>query len=138
MTNARQRMLYGRTSPCMPSRFLGEIPEENLDWQGKPGAPEAPLGGEEEETSPPWGSGPDFGSGGFGRGGAAGYPAASAPRPARCRRRSGRPAGIAAAAIRRPGPVKTRRGLPRVRDRHGPAVADRHPIGAEKSRRAGC
>ncbi|MCI2058271.1 MAG: UvrD-helicase domain-containing protein [Oscillibacter sp.] len=36
MTNARQRMLYGRTSPCMPSRFLGEIPEDKLEWQGKP------------------------------------------------------------------------------------------------------
>lgn len=36
MTNARQRMLYGRTASNLPSRFLEEIPEENLDWQGKP------------------------------------------------------------------------------------------------------
>lgn len=36
MTNARQRMLYGRTSPCRPSRFLEEIPEENREWQGRP------------------------------------------------------------------------------------------------------
>ncbi|MCI2055853.1 MAG: UvrD-helicase domain-containing protein [Oscillibacter sp.] len=36
LTNARQRMLYGKTSPAMPSRFLSEIPEENMDWQGKP------------------------------------------------------------------------------------------------------
>ena len=36
LTNARQRMLFGRTSPCQPSRFLKEIPEENAEWQGKP------------------------------------------------------------------------------------------------------
>ena len=35
MTTARQRMLYGRTTNNMPSRFLEEIPEENMDWQGK-------------------------------------------------------------------------------------------------------
>ena len=36
LTNARQRTLYGRTTPCMPSRFLNEIPEENMDWLSKP------------------------------------------------------------------------------------------------------
>ncbi len=36
MTNARQRMLYGRTTPAMPSRFLKEVPEENSQWIGKP------------------------------------------------------------------------------------------------------
>ena len=36
LTNARQRMLFGRTSPCQPSRFLKEIPEGNAEWQGKP------------------------------------------------------------------------------------------------------
>lgn len=36
MTNARQRMLYGRTSANPPSRFLGEIPEENVRWEGRP------------------------------------------------------------------------------------------------------
>ena len=35
MTTARQRMLYGRTTNNMPSRFLEEIPTENMDWQGK-------------------------------------------------------------------------------------------------------
>jgi DNA helicase-2/ATP-dependent DNA helicase PcrA len=35
MTNARQRMLYGKTSPCRPSRFLEEIPEENREWAGR-------------------------------------------------------------------------------------------------------
>ena len=36
LTNARQRTLYGRTTPCMPSRFLNEIPEENMEWLSKP------------------------------------------------------------------------------------------------------
>ncbi|MGM9662472.1 MAG: ATP-dependent helicase [Oscillospiraceae bacterium] len=36
MTCARQRMLFGRTSPYPPSRFLSEIPEENMVWKGKP------------------------------------------------------------------------------------------------------
>ena len=36
MTHARQRMLFGRTAPAMPSRFLEEIPEENSQWIGKP------------------------------------------------------------------------------------------------------
>ena len=36
LTNARQRMLFGRTAPAMPSRFLKEIPEENMEWLSKP------------------------------------------------------------------------------------------------------
>ena len=36
MTNARQRTLYGRTTPAMASRFLNEIPEENMEWLSKP------------------------------------------------------------------------------------------------------
>ena len=36
MTNARQRMLYGRTSSNKASRFLEEIPEEDLRWESKP------------------------------------------------------------------------------------------------------
>ena len=35
MTTARQRMLYGRTSNNLPSRFLEELPGEPIDWQGK-------------------------------------------------------------------------------------------------------
>lgn len=38
LTNARQRMLYGRTSTNRPSRFLEELPEENYEWSGKPEA----------------------------------------------------------------------------------------------------
>ena len=36
MTNCRQRMLYGRTSANKASRFLEEIPEENMRWESKP------------------------------------------------------------------------------------------------------
>ena len=36
MTNARQRMLFGRTQSYMPSRFLKEIPEAEMVWLGKP------------------------------------------------------------------------------------------------------
>jgi DNA helicase-2/ATP-dependent DNA helicase PcrA len=35
MTNARQRMLFGRTTSCTPSRFLNEIPEGNMTWLGR-------------------------------------------------------------------------------------------------------
>ena len=35
MTCARQRMLFGRTTPNMPSRFLEELPQENMEWIGK-------------------------------------------------------------------------------------------------------
>ncbi len=38
MTNARQRMLYGRTTSNMPSRFLEEVPSANSEWQGKQGS----------------------------------------------------------------------------------------------------
>lgn len=36
LTNCRQRMLYGRTSANPPSRFLDEIPAENMRWESKP------------------------------------------------------------------------------------------------------
>ena len=36
MTHVRQRMLFGQTEPKMPSRFLDEIPEKNMQWIGKP------------------------------------------------------------------------------------------------------
>ncbi len=36
MTHARQRTLYGRTTPAMESRFLKEIPEENMEWLSRP------------------------------------------------------------------------------------------------------
>ena len=51
MTTARQRMLYGRTNNNMPSRFLEELPQEPVDWQGK--AEPRPVGrfGEGEGSS---------------------------------------------------------------------------------------
>ena len=43
---AHQRMLYGRTNACMPSRFLKEIPEECVEHRGgyhpKPAPPGDP------------------------------------------------------------------------------------------------
>ena len=50
MTTARQRMLYGRTSNNLPSRFLEEIPSETLDWQSR-AEPRPQRSGWEEESS---------------------------------------------------------------------------------------
>ena len=52
LTNARQRMLYGRTSTNRPSRFLEEIPEENLHWLSKP---EPRSARREDLDTAPWG-----------------------------------------------------------------------------------
>ena len=52
LTNARQRMLYGRTSTNRPSRFLEEIPEENLRWLSKP---EPRSARREDLDTAPWG-----------------------------------------------------------------------------------
>ena len=35
LTHAKQRMLFGRTEPREPSRFLEEVPEADSNWQGK-------------------------------------------------------------------------------------------------------
>ena len=35
LTNAKQRMLFGRTTPNAPSRFLEEVPEADSVWQGR-------------------------------------------------------------------------------------------------------
>ena len=47
MTNCRQRMLYGRTSANKSSRFLDEIPADNMRWESKP-VPR--FGGMEDDT----------------------------------------------------------------------------------------
>ncbi|MBE7004014.1 MAG: ATP-dependent DNA helicase PcrA [Ruminococcaceae bacterium] len=57
LTNARQRMLFGHTTPNKASRFLEEVPEADSDWHGRPGA-FAPSGG--------FGDGWDDGYGSFG------------------------------------------------------------------------
>ena len=74
MTNARQRMLYGRTTPNPPSRFLEEIPEDNMRWESKPqprygsGRDDDVFGGDR------WSDGGSFGSyGSFGSGYGSGY-----------------------------------------------------------------
>ncbi len=50
---ARQRMLYGRTNAAMPSRFLKELPEEDIVRKGSysaPGRAEPRYGGWNAET----------------------------------------------------------------------------------------
>jgi len=37
MTYATKRRKYGEDTTCEPSRFLDELPEEALKWEGKPG-----------------------------------------------------------------------------------------------------
>ena len=73
LTNARQRTLYGRTTPCMPSRFLNEIPEENMEWLSKP----QPRSESWEERDSDYG---DRGYGGYGQRSAA--PAVTRREPA--------------------------------------------------------
>ena len=88
LTNARQRMLFGKTSPCQPSRFLKEIPEGNVEWQGKPELrPERSEWDADGFGSPSWDDGYDgsfrqkgsYGgyraasSGGYGGGGSSSY-----------------------------------------------------------------
>lgn len=41
-------MLYGRTTPNPPSRFLEEIPEENMRWESRP---QSRYGGRGEEDA---------------------------------------------------------------------------------------
>ena len=48
LTNCRQRMLYGRTSANKASRFLDEIPEDNMRWESKP---EPRFGGMEHDST---------------------------------------------------------------------------------------
>ncbi|MBB3140328.1 DNA helicase Rep [Halomonas organivorans] len=36
MTLARQRKAYGELMDCTPSRFLDELPEDALEWEGRP------------------------------------------------------------------------------------------------------
>ncbi|WP_298030724.1 ATP-dependent helicase [uncultured Dysosmobacter sp.] len=48
LTNCRQRMLYGRTSANKASRFLDEIPEDNMRWESKP---EPHFGGMEGDST---------------------------------------------------------------------------------------
>ena len=38
MTYAKKRRKYGEAIACEPSRFLTELPEDHLHWEGKPGS----------------------------------------------------------------------------------------------------
>ena len=70
LTNARQRMLFGRTTPNAPSRFLSEIPAENVNWLSKPSA--EPRSRYDEDYADGYGSfgrNSGFGSGYGSRGG---------------------------------------------------------------------
>ena len=49
LTNCRQRMLYGRTSANKASRFLDEIPEDNMRWESKPELRFGGMGGDRYE-----------------------------------------------------------------------------------------
>lgn len=60
LTNARQRMLYGRTSANRPSRFLEELPEENYEWSGRPEVQASPS----EGSGGSWDDSPDVSFGG--------------------------------------------------------------------------
>ena len=87
LTNCRQRMLYGRTSANRASRFLEEIPEENMRWESKPeprfGGMEhdGTFGGDRYEDG--WGSSPARAGGSWSSGGVHSYraPAQAPQRP---------------------------------------------------------
>ena len=90
LTNARQRMLYGKTASNRLSRFLEEIPEGNREWEGKDLQPGGTFGTR----------GTAYGSGGFGGSGGSGVQR-SAPvyaRPARPAYQEARRTAVQAAA----------------------------------------
>ena len=81
LTHARQRMLFGRTTPAMPSRFLEEVPEENSRWIGKP-EPKPERHWSDDFNDEPMGFGGSFGGGSFGGGSSySGAPKISAKKP---------------------------------------------------------
>ncbi len=98
LTNARQRMLYGRTSTNRASRFLDEIPEENMRWESKPtprfGGTEQDdtFGGDRYEDG--WGSAPARTGGSWSSGGVHSYraPAQAPQRPLQSLRKNAAPA----------------------------------------------
>ena len=76
LTNCRQRMLYGRTSANKSSRFLDEIPEDNMRWESKP---EPRFGGMEGDSTfggDRWEGGASYGGFGGGYGQRAARPSA--------------------------------------------------------------
>ena len=63
LTNAKQRMLYGRTTPNPASRFLAEIPDENMHWESKPQPRFAGRGGDDPFGGDRWSDGSSYSSG---------------------------------------------------------------------------
>ena len=87
MTTARQRMLYGRTSSNLPSRFLEELPAEPIEWLSRQEPKGVDRWGEEAVTL---GGGSNSGAGGGGQTPVSRYgPAARTARPARPLRDTG-------------------------------------------------
>ena len=80
LTHARQRMLFGRTTPAMPSRFLEEVPEENSRWIGKP-EPKPERHWSDDFNDEPMGFGGSFGGGSFGGSSYSSAPKISAKKP---------------------------------------------------------
>ena len=69
LTNAKQRMLYGRTTPNAASRFLEEIPEENMRWESKPQPRFGSRGEDDIFGGDRWNDGSSYSyGGGFGGG----------------------------------------------------------------------
>ena len=79
LTNARERLLYGKTNYNLESQFLGEIPDEcvaYLNYNGAQGkAPGKSFGNFWDDNDGSYGSGNSYGSrGGYGSyGGSSGY-----------------------------------------------------------------
>ena len=80
LTNARQRMLYGRTTPNPPSRFLEEIPADNMRWESKPQPRFAGRGEDDIFGGDRWSDGGSFGF--YGNSGYGGSSRSAAPRNA--------------------------------------------------------
>ena len=80
LTHARQRMLFGRTTPAMPSRFLEEVPEENSRWIGKP-EPKPERHWSDDFNDEPMGFSGSFGGGSFGGSSYSSAPKISAKKP---------------------------------------------------------
>ena len=76
LLNARQRMLYGKTASNRFSRFLVEIPEETLSWEGRDLQPGGGFGGY---------GGSAYGGGGFGGASSDGAPSGGPSRPVQTR-----------------------------------------------------
>ena len=98
MVNCRQRMLYGRTTANRASRFLEEIPADNMRWESKP---QPRFGGMENDSTfggDRWDGGPSYGEFGGGAVSRGARPSAGSPYAGR----STQPVSRGAAPARKP------------------------------------